>query len=83
MAALIWKKNAKGKIIGRCDARCYNSKKPVCDCICGGQNHGMGLHRAIQLTAIHFYDKDNDHGITTASIVKQERFEIYEAEGPS
>jgi hypothetical protein len=26
----------------KCDARCVNSKGHVCDCACGGQNHGSG-----------------------------------------
>ena len=35
---------------GRCDARCYEAQEPQCDCICGGRNHGAGLHRAMQNT---------------------------------
>ena len=30
----------------RCDARCYNAKRPNCDCICGGRNHGVGREQA-------------------------------------
>jgi hypothetical protein len=32
--------------VGRCDAKCYDAKEPDCDCICGGKNHGAGLHQA-------------------------------------
>jgi len=30
----------------RCDANCYDATKPRCTCICGGANHGLGLHHA-------------------------------------
>ena len=30
----------------RCDAKCYDAKGPVCDCICGGKNHGKGKQQA-------------------------------------
>lgn len=38
-----------GGCVGRCDAKCHNamSGKP-CNCICGGKNHGKGLHKAIE-----------------------------------
>jgi hypothetical protein len=36
--------------IGRCDAKCYNAHEPVCDCICGGVNHGVGLQQATENT---------------------------------
>lgn len=36
----------------RCDARCYNAKGPDCDCICGGKNHGVGLQKAQENTAV-------------------------------
>jgi len=32
----------------RCDARCYNARKPTCRCICGGRNHGVGLQKAME-----------------------------------
>jgi len=38
---------ANGRCIGRCDAKCYEAVNPVCDCICGGLNHGAGLKKAI------------------------------------
>lgn len=34
----------------RCDARCYNSKRTKCKCVCGGKNHGIGLEKAIKNT---------------------------------
>jgi len=30
----------------RCDARCYQAKRPKCRCVCGGRNHGVGLAQA-------------------------------------
>lgn len=38
-----------GKLIGTCDARCYDAKTPGCDCICGGRCHGKGLRAAIRI----------------------------------
>lgn len=32
----------------RCDARCYNAKGGVCECCCGGVNHGRGLAAALE-----------------------------------
>lgn len=37
-----------GKVVGRCDAKCYNAKGPDCHCICGGANHGVGPRIAIE-----------------------------------
>lgn len=45
MATLIAAYNSEG-CTGRCDARCYEATGPVCDCICGGMNHGAGRERA-------------------------------------
>ncbi len=39
-----------GRLIGRCDARCHDATEPVCDCCCGGRNHGKGLERAVAQT---------------------------------
>jgi len=41
---------------GRCDAKCYNAKHPQCDCICGGKNHGVGAHQALENTRDLFDD---------------------------
>ncbi len=40
------------RVIGQCDARCYDAAagEPACDCVCGGRNHGLGLERAVALT---------------------------------
>lgn len=40
----------------RCDARCYDAQGPVCDCICGGRNHGAGLERAQDNTREHAHE---------------------------
>jgi len=41
----------RGTLYGRCDASCYDGKETVCDCICGGVNHGVGLAQALTNTA--------------------------------
>jgi hypothetical protein len=50
MATLIAVYNSEG-CIGRCDAKCYNAKGPICNCVCGGMNHGCGHSQAIENTA--------------------------------
>ena len=42
MATLILVRNTKGRVVGRCDARCYDAVKDRCRCCCGGVNHGKG-----------------------------------------
>lgn len=49
MATLIAAYNSEG-CIGRCDAKCYNAKSGICQCICGGANHGVGVNQAIDNT---------------------------------
>lgn len=44
---LIEVRSLDGKLIGRCDARCYEAQHPRCLCICGGKNHGGGVSRAV------------------------------------
>ncbi|MGD0497568.1 MAG: hypothetical protein ABSC23_03930 [Bryobacteraceae bacterium] len=39
--------------VGSCDARCYDAKHPLCDCVCGGRNHAKGERAAIANTAEH------------------------------
>lgn len=36
--------------VGRCDAKCYDAEYPVCECICGGKNHGAGIRQALENT---------------------------------
>lgn len=38
-----------GKYGGCCNARCYDShgKEEKCQCICGGENHGVGYAQAV------------------------------------
>src|SRR6266481_2078487 len=38
-----------------CNAKCYNAKRPECDCMCGGRNHGVGelqAHRNSRETGV-------------------------------
>ena len=37
-----------GRVMGRCDALCYDATAPKCTCICGGKNHGVGLQKAAE-----------------------------------
>lgn len=39
-----------GGVVRRCDARCYHATHTRCTCICGGENHGVGLERALRNT---------------------------------
>ena len=61
MAILIEVRNSSG-IVGRCDAKCYNAKDPVCDCVCGGHNHGAGFKQAQDNTACMTGHLLNKHG---------------------
>ena len=49
MTTLIAAYNSGG-CIGRCDAKCHNATHPVCECICGGRNHGVGHRQAAENT---------------------------------
>ncbi|MCJ7620343.1 MAG: hypothetical protein MUP64_09025 [Anaerolineae bacterium] len=50
MATLIIAHLCNGRVTGRCDARCYDSKTTTCYCVCGGVNHGIGLINAARRT---------------------------------
>lgn len=45
---LLEQKSGDGKVLGRCDARCYMATEPKCVCCCGGKNHGVGVSKAIE-----------------------------------
>ena len=54
MATLIAVYTSEG-LVGRCDARCYDSKTGTCTCVCGGVNHKAGraaatanCHKAVE-----------------------------------
>lgn len=49
MSTLIEVRTSSG-VVGRCDAKCYETKEPGCTCICGGANHGAGLQQAQENT---------------------------------
>lgn len=70
MPALMWKKDSQGKLVGRCDARCYNSKKPECDCMCEGLNHGKGLPMAVGLIFQRLEDLEGIEGVQVAARIK-------------
>lgn len=45
MCTLIVLRNSS-RVVGRCDAKCYNATDLKCDCICEGHNHGARLKQA-------------------------------------
>lgn len=47
MTILIEVRSGSGQLEGRYDASCYNAKHEICICVCGGMNHGQGIHQAI------------------------------------
>jgi hypothetical protein len=46
MATLMALYDADGKMVGRCDERCYDGSGDRCKCICGGINHHVGIRKA-------------------------------------
>ena len=54
-----------GKVIGRCDARCYDAKEHDCDCICGGVNHTVGYEVALANTQALKAKEMDDAAIAT------------------
>ena len=50
MSTLIAVYDTTGTCIGRCDAKCHDAHDPNCDCICGGENHGVGRDQALTNT---------------------------------
>lgn len=51
MTTIIIKKDKHGAITGKCDAKCYDAKGKKCHCVCGGDNHGIGINEAILNTS--------------------------------
>lgn len=83
MAVLIWHRDAKGDLISRCDAKCYNSFNTTCKCICGGMNHGIRYYRALQKTARNLKALEDQEGVTVAARVKQENLDLFRDPQPS
>lgn len=50
MTTLLEIRTLDGKLIGRCDARCYDGTADRCFCICRGMNHNVGLVEAAVYT---------------------------------
>ena len=50
MTTLIAVYNSEGGCVGRCDAKCYAARRPGCECVCGGHNHGKGAAQAMENT---------------------------------
>jgi len=46
-------KDIDGNCLAVCDARCYNAGSPLCCCVCGGENHGIGHAAAAVKTKAH------------------------------
>lgn len=47
MTTILVLRDSKGKILSRCNEKCYDAKDVHCDCICKGRNHGKGEKKAI------------------------------------
>lgn len=47
---LIASYDSEGRCLARCDANCHNATKPICTCVCGGMNHGVGIKKAMANT---------------------------------
>lgn len=53
---LIEIRDPQGACLAVCDSRCYNADSPLCCCVCDGENHGVGLHQAINNTREKWMD---------------------------
>lgn len=73
MATLISVNGSGGLMIGRCDARCYDAKSEPCRCICGGKNHGVGLHAAVENTRTRARELSESSSIVDAALAILER----------
>lgn len=49
MTTLMIVRSKSGKVLHRCDVRCYDAKGPTCKCICGGRNHGAGVKKGTDI----------------------------------
>lgn len=49
MVALLTYRTGRS-VAGRCDAACYGGTDTRCECVCGGQNHGVGFDQAVEQT---------------------------------
>lgn len=71
MAVLIGIYTPKGCAV-RCDARCYNAAGGLCECICGGMNHGKGRRKAAENTHKHHKEWTQhyveQHGLTDYTV---------------
>lgn len=65
MTTLLTARTFDGKLIGRCDQRCYNAGASNCTCICRGINHGVGRFQAatnsLQPLPLHITDQLSRH----------------------
>lgn len=49
-----------GKLVSRCDQRCYEAKGHVCRCVCMGKNHGIGYRAALEQTLANMDDWEQE-----------------------
>lgn len=72
MSTLIEMRKADGTLVGRCDSKCHNAQEPVCKCICGGMNHGVGLIKAMSRTREEYsVPKGEDVTVVFSDLVGQ------------
>lgn len=77
---LIEQYSGDGRLIGRCDARCYEAKHPRCDCICGGRNHGAGFNKALENTRAMF-EEDLPAGARVVDDLPPAQVDLFGADG--
>lgn len=47
MSTILVLRDTKGKVLSRCNEKCYDALTIGCDCVCKGRNHGVGEKKAI------------------------------------
>lgn len=62
------------RVLGQCDARCYNADGHYCTCICNGINHGRGLYTAINNTAKNWTALTHQHTQNGTLLVPSNEF---------
>lgn len=68
-----------GRIKARCDARCYEGISPQekCKCLCGGDNHGVGVERAVANTLRNAARWKRQWNAANPSLVPHAEFRVY------
>jgi len=76
MTTLIIVMKSGGRVVGRCDANCYDARTPECDCICGGKNHGVGFGKALEQVSQYTQERLKQLAEQGASVTDDAIFNI-------